>query len=251
MTDSPASSLQIVGNLLFGIYAWIVFVMSVLAAIFCTLLVPGLTRRRQCASFFARLPLQLAGVHTDINGWEKIPPCDCIVVANHASYLDGVILQGFLPPRFSYVIKGEMRNFPVVRILLRRIGSKFVERFEASGSARDARELLRAASAGESLALFPEGTFIKDRGLGRFRSGAFAAAIKAGVPVVPVVISGSRHIMPAGKVLPRHGHIRIDILNPIEPSDRAFASSKALAEEARQRILHVLDEPDLTSDASL
>ncbi len=201
-----------------------------LAAILCALVVPGLTRRRRCVSFCARAPLRLAGISTRVRGLEKIPRGDCVVVANHASYLDGVILQGFLPPRFSYVVKGEMRRFPLAGFLLKRIGSRFVERFEASGSARDARHLLRAASAGESLALFPEGTFVEEPGLGRFRPGAFAAAIKAGIPVVPVVISGSRHIFPAGQILPCHGHVRIDILSPIEPSDGAFENSKALAE---------------------
>jgi 1-acyl-sn-glycerol-3-phosphate acyltransferase len=143
-----------------------------------------------------------------------------------------------------------MQRFPFVSFLLRRIGSKFVERFEASGSARDARQLLRAATSGESLALFPEGTFIEEPGLGRFRSGAFAAAIKAGIPVVPVVISGSRHLLPAGRTLPRYGNLRIDILNPIDPSDGAFGNSRMLADLARQKILNVLDEPDLLKASS-
>ena len=245
MTESNSRTTPGVGGILYGVYAWIVFILCVLAAILFTLVVPGLARRRRFVSLCARLPLQLAGISTSITGLEKIPSGDCVVVANHASYVDGVILQGFLPPRFSYVVKGEMQNFPVVGFLLRRIGSKFVERFEASGSVRDARQLLRAASSGESLALFPEGTFIEAPGLGRFRSGAFAAAIKAKVPVVPVVISGSRRVLPSKRILPRHNHLRLDILNPIEPSDDAYASSKSLAESARQRILQILDEPDL------
>lgn len=245
MTESNAASTLGVCRILYGIYAWTVFAICVLAAILCTIFVPGLARRRRCVAFCARAPLRLAGITTNVRGLEKMPSGECVVVANHASYVDGVILQGYLPPRFSYVIKGEMRRFPVVGFLLRRIGSKFVERFEASASARDARHLLRAASAGESMVLFPEGTFVAEPGIGHFHSGAFAAAIKARVPVVPVVISGSRYILPAGRLLPRHGHLRIDILNPIETSGDAFESSKTLAECARQKILEVLDEPDL------
>ncbi len=236
-----------VGDLLYGIYAWTVFILFVLVAIVCALIVPGLARRRRIVAFCARTPLRLAGIGTTVRGLEKIPTGDCVIVANHASYADGVILQGYLPPRFSYVIKGEMRRFPIVGFLLRRIGSKFVERFEASGSARDARQLLRAASAGESLALFPEGTFVEEPGLGRFRSGAFAAAIKAGVPVVPVVISGSRRLLPAGRALPRRSQLRVEVLNPIDPAENAFGSSKSLADLARRKILEVLDEPDLLS----
>lgn len=233
-----------------GIYAWVVFVICVSGAIVCTIFVPTLERRRRWVGFCARLPLTLAGISTRLRGLEKIPAGDCVVVANHASYLDGVLLQAFLPPRFSYVIKGEMGRIPVAAFLLRRIGSKFVERFESSGSARDARHLLRAARDGESLALFPEGTFVEKAGLGPFRTGAFAAAIKARVPVVPVVIRGSRYILPAGRFLPRHGHLTIEVLNPIEPSDPAYASNRQLADRARQEILAVLDEPDLLAEAA-
>jgi len=190
----------------------------------------------------------MSGISTTVTGLEKLPAGDCVAVANHASNVDGVVLMGYLPPMFSYVIKGEMQRFPFVAFLLRRIGSRFVERFEVSGSARDARKLLKAANTGESLLVFPEGTFIKTPGLGRFRAGAFAAAINASVPLVPVVISGSRYIMPAGSIFPRHGHLQIDMLDPIEPSDPAFASSKSLAHSARQRMLAVLDEVDLQTD---
>ena len=73
------------------------------------------------------------------------------------------------------------------------------------------------------------------------------SSIKSGLPVVPVVISGSRHLLPAAAFLPRHGHLAIDILDPIEPGDPAFENSKQLAECARQRILKILDEPDLVT----
>ena len=233
------------GAFLFAIYAWLAFVLCVFSGILFALLLPGLERRRRWVSGSARASILLAGMSVSVSGLEKLPQGHCIVVANHASNIDGVVLFGYLPPRFAFVIKGEMQNFPGVHFLLRRIGAKFVERFEASGSARDARHLLRAASSGESLAVFPEGTFLHYPGLDRFRAGAFAAAIKGRVPVIPVVISGSRHVMPGGHLLPRHGHMRIELLNPIEPGDPAFENSRDLAELSRQRILEVLDEPDL------
>jgi 1-acyl-sn-glycerol-3-phosphate acyltransferase len=192
---------------------------------------------------------RLVGVSVKVRGYEKLPTGHCIVVSNHASIVDGVLLQGFLPPRFSFVIKGEMQRVPAVNFLLRRVGSRFVERFDASGSARDARDLLRAASGGESLTFFAEGTVISKPGLSRFRAGAFAAATRASVPIVPLVISGSRHVLLAHTRLPRHGNLRIDILNPIEPSHPAFGNSRELAELSRQRILEVLDEPDLTAES--
>ncbi len=247
MTESRTPSIPGVAGFFYGVYAWLVFVVSVSLAVVSALVVPGLERRRRWVTIFARSPFTLAGIQTRVRGLEKLPVDDCIVVANHASYLDGVLLQAFLPPRFSYVIKGEMQRVPAAGFLLKRIGAKFVERFDAQGSARDARQLLKAARAGESLVFFPEGTFVEERGLGRFRPGAFAAAINAGIPIVPVVISGSRRIMPARAVLPRHGHLQIDVLNPIDRSAPEYANSKDLANLARLRMLEVLDEPDLLS----
>ena len=231
-------------------YAWLEFICWVLLAVVCALFVPGLERRRRCVRFCARMPFVFAGIRIRIRGLEKIPSGDCIVVANHASYLDGVLLQACLPTKFSYVIKGEMQRVPGVGFLLKRIGARFVERFDTSASARDARQLLRAARAGESLAIFPEGTFLETPGLGRFRNGAFAAAISADLPVVPLVISGSRQIFPGGAYLPRHGHVRIDILNPIDRSSPAFGGSRELAASARRAILAVLDEPDLLAGST-
>jgi 1-acyl-sn-glycerol-3-phosphate acyltransferase len=250
MTAKTTGSATGLFGAIYGIYAWIAFVVCVVFSILVALFVPGLERRRRWVAAISRTPFILAGIHTTVRGLEKLPAGSCIVVANHASYVDGVLVQAYLPPRFSYVIKGEMGQVPFVGFLLGRIGSKFVERFDTSGSARDARQLLKAASAGESLGFFPEGTFVEEPGLGPFRPGAFAAAIRAGVPVVPVAISGTRHVLPADRFLPRHGHFEIEILNPIDHGDPAYGDSKELAAAARASILGVLDEPDLVAGSA-
>ena len=234
-----------IASFFWGLYCWLVFIICVLGAILGALLIPGKDRRRRWVSGVGRAIFWLSGIKSTVSGIGNIPDAQCIVVANHASYIDGVILNAYLPPRFGFVIKGEMGRIPVAGFVLRRIGSEFVERFDASGSARDARRLLKVAESGESLAFFPEGTFLPVPGLDRFRGGAFVAAINSKLPLVPVVISGSRHILPTATILPRHGHLAIDMLEPIGPNDPAFENSKDLAELARQRILAVLDEPDL------
>ena len=248
MSNSVFRAAGFILNALWGVYAWLSFIVCITVAILGALLLPGKNRRRRWASGAGRAIFWLAGVKATVRGTNFIPQYQCIVVANHASYIDGVILNAYLPPRFSFVIKGEMGKVPVAGFLLRRIGSQFVERFDTSGSARDARRLLKVAESGESLAFFPEGTFRPVPGLDRFRAGAFAAAINSELPIVPVVISGSRALLPAATILPRHGHLMIDMLAPIEPDNAAFASSKDLAELARQRILTVLDEPDLLAN---
>ena len=138
-----------------------------------------------------------------------------------------------------------MQKVPLAGFMLNRIGSRFVERFVATASARDARNLMRAANDGEALAFFPEGTFRLEPGLGRFRSGAFLSAIKSSIPIVPVVIRGSRHILPSGTMLASRGNLEIDILEPVGPEQPEFARARDLSNLARQRILSILDEPDL------
>ena len=230
---------------LFGIWAILAFSLCVLFALIATIFVPGLGRRRRAVAAAARWSFFLSGVRPEIRGLENLPDASCVVVANHASYVDGILLKGFLPPRFSFVIKGEMRNVPIAHFMMRRSGSRFVERFKSSESARDARQIVKAARGGESLGFFPEGTFLEEPGVGRFRAGAFMAAIKGDMPVVPIAIFGTRTLLASGQVLPRPARIRVEILPPIAPEDPAFKDHHALAEAARQSILAVHDEPDL------
>jgi 1-acyl-sn-glycerol-3-phosphate acyltransferase len=232
-------------DFVFGLYAMTVFGLCGLVGLLVALLVPGADRRARWLAGISRSIFVLCGASVEVNGFENIPDSDCVVVSNHASYVDGFLLKGYLPARFSFVIKGEMRNIPLVHFVLRRAGSRFVERNDATASSRDARQIVKAAKSGQSLAIFPEGTFQQEPGLLRLRAGAFVAAVRGRMPIVPVVISGTRHILPAEKDLPRYGPIRIDILAPIQPAHASFASHRELASEVRKRLLEVLDEPDL------
>ncbi len=206
---------------------------------------PGPLRRQKIVTFISKMIFVLARVKVTVRGIDNLPTDSCVVVANHASYIDGILLNAYLPARFGFVIKGEMRDIPIVHFLLRRSGSKFVERNEAARSSRDARQLVRAAQDGESLGFFPEGTFHLQPGIGRFRPGAFVAAIKGEMPVVPIAISGTREMMPSGRLMPKNTDLMVDILPSIAPGDDDFESSRRLAEAARQRVLGALDEPDL------
>lgn len=238
--------LKRIGNAAWGLLGWLTFGLACSSSLLVAIVVPGQRLRQRWVTFAAKFAFVLAGVRVQVRGRDQLPVGGCVVVANHASLVDGVLLNGYLPARFGFVIKGELRDIPVVHFLLRRSGSKFVERHETTGSAKDARQLVRAAKDGESLAFFAEGTFQKQTGLGRFRLGAFVAAIKGEMPVVPVAISGTRKMLPAGRLWPRRADLTIDILPAIAPVDPAFRDSRTLAEATRQRILTVLDEPDLS-----
>lgn len=232
---------------LWGLFAWLSFGLMVLVSLVLVLVVPSAERRQKLMTWTCRMVFTLPLLDVRVSGMDNLPPDNCIVVANHASYLDGPLLKGYLPWRFNFVIKGEMRNFGPAHFLLRRAGSKFVERTDVRGSTRDARQIVKAALAGESLGFFPEGTFQKQPGLMPFRSGAFAAARKSEMPVVPIAIRGSRFVLPSGALLPRRGPLSIEILPAIAPGDDDYETTRGLAEAARRRILCVLDEPDLVT----
>jgi 1-acyl-sn-glycerol-3-phosphate acyltransferase len=232
---------------LYGLYAIVLFLALGLCTLLLVLVVPGTRRRRSIARAMSRTFFSLAGMPLTVTGTEQLPHGQCVVVSNHASYLDGVVFTAALPAQFAFVIKREMNGVPLAGLLLRRLGSHFVERFNRNRGAADARRVLRDAISGNSLAFFPEGTFTPTPGLLKFHTGAFTTAIRAGCPIVPATVRGTRVALPPTVGLPHPGRIEVRILPPIEP-EAATAEDAAidLRDRARAAILSELGEPDLT-----
>jgi 1-acyl-sn-glycerol-3-phosphate acyltransferase len=228
----------------YGLVALPLFVAMLVLATLAVLVVPGLERRRALVGAFARTGLASLGVRVVVQGRELLPEGACVVAANHASYLDGVVMVAALPPRFAFVVKREASGMPVIGFLLRRIGVEFVDRHDRGGRQRDARRVVRRAEQGHALVFFPEGTFFREPGLRRFHIGAFVAAMRGEVPIVPTVIHGARRLLPSGNLLTRPGLVRIEILAPIEVA-QAHGSVEVLRDLTRTQIAARLDEPDL------
>ncbi|RYG86154.1 1-acyl-sn-glycerol-3-phosphate acyltransferase [bacterium] len=224
------------------------FTVAALATLALLLVLPSLPARRRLAHGGARIALALMGMRLKLIHPERLPAGPCVVVANHASYLDGVVLKAALPPRFGFVIKREMNRVPLANLLLRRIGSEFVERARTGRGARDARRLLKQARSDVSLAFFPEGTFGDEPGLLRFQPGAFVFAARAGVPLVPVALRGTRRALPPRVLWPWPMRIEIEVLEPLDPRGGDGAAGAGLSDlraAARAAILSRIDEPDL------
>lgn len=230
-----------IGQRLYGIYAGLTFGLVTLSTVGLLAVVPGEPRRRRVVRRSARLIFTLIGARPMVAGLERLPDEPCVVVANHCSYLDGVILTAALPPRFAFVIKQEMRNIPIAHFLLRRIGSEFVERFNRHQGATDARRILQKAEQRDSLAFFPEGTFTHEPGLRRFQKGAFVAASRGTLPVVPVVIRGSRGMLPAGRWLAAPGQLSVIVKTPLHTAEDDI---HGLIARTRDSILEDLGEPN-------
>ena len=233
---------------LYGVCAMAMFLLLVVIASVAALVVPRLAWRRSLTHRLARIALAILSLRVTTTGLENLPEGSCVVVANHTSYVDGVLLTAILPPRFSFVIKREAADMPFVGLLLRRIGSEFVDRNDHGGRQRGARRLIKRAEQGHSLVFFPEGTFDEQVGLKRFHVGAFIAAVRGGIPVVPTIIHGARSAMPANALLVRPGRVTVEFLAPL-PADGL--KPDALRETARRLILERLDEPDLAPTTSM
>jgi 1-acyl-sn-glycerol-3-phosphate acyltransferase len=195
------------------------------------LFLPSLRRRRVVAGTVGRAFLSLTGIPFTVQGLERLPKTPCVVVANHASYIDAIAIVAALPPDFAFVIKKEMVRVPLAGLLLRRLGSQFVERFDRHKGATDARRVLKLAASGQSLMFFPEGTFDETRQIGKFLGGAFTTAARAEMPVVAVAIHGTRAVMPPGGLAVHRLPIRVEIL-AVLPADEARLKSRELIARA-------------------
>lgn len=228
----------------YGSYAWLTLIAIVVPMCAVLAVTPGLTRRRRVARRAARLFFAAIGSPVRIEGHAALPHYPCVVVANHASYLDGMILTAALPPGFTYLIKAEMTRVPLAGFLLKRLGSAFVDRKDHRDRHRMARAMVELAASGTALGFFPEGTFDASPGLKPFQLGAFSAAARANLPVVPVVIHGARHKLPSGSFLPAPGPLRVRICEPVIANGEGI-SARVLLAATRQRMLAHLGEPDL------
>lgn len=232
---------------IYGVFSVTCLALVAFVAVLFLALPLKLELRRRLVRACARVWFVITGVRLNVNGAKHFGDAPAVVVANHASYLDGIILKAVLPTRFGFVIKREVTQVPFVHFLLRRIGSQFVERRNRYRSGQDARRIVEQARSGLSVAIFPEGTFQTEPGLMAFRPGAFAAAVAGQLVVIPVVIEGSRHMLSADRWLPKPGRLTITALPPLTVRGDGRDAMHDIASRSREAILSVLDEPDLAA----
>jgi 1-acyl-sn-glycerol-3-phosphate acyltransferase len=230
----PASP-RTAGQALYLAYCLVVFTALSLTVLAVNLFIPSLRSRRLIAGSFSRAFLRLAGIPFSVEGLQRLPQVPCVVVANHASYIDGLVAAAALPPDFAFVIKKEMVRVPLAGLLLRRLGSQFVERFDRHKGGVDARRVLKLAATGQSLVFFPEGTFTEVPQVGKFHGGAFVTALRSDMPVVAVAIHGTRVVLPSGGIWIRSAPIRVEILEVISAHDAR--------QRSREMIAHAVGEP--------
>ncbi len=231
---------------LYGIWAWSMFGLAALPAVAGILLLPGIERRWRFAAVLARASAWACGIPLRVDGLQHMAT-PTVLVANHASYVDAIVLAALLPWPVSFVAKQELAGHGLAGPLLRRLGTVFVERFDARQGVDDVRRL-SALAAGRPLFFFAEGTFTRRPGLRPFRLGAFQVAAQNRLSVTPVALNGSRELLPDGSWLPRRVPLRIVIGAPIVPQGDGWSAALRLRDAARAAILADCGEPDLAGD---
>jgi 1-acyl-sn-glycerol-3-phosphate acyltransferase len=233
------------GRKLYGAYAWLVLFVFAVPVWLAVVIANRPALGRIISRHAARLGFRCAGIGLVTVRHDHLPAIPHVLAANHASYLDSLILVALLPPRYTFIAKRELVGHWVPRLFLRGLGAIFVERFEAAKSAEDVEQMIAALRRGQNLAVFPEGTFSRESGLKPFRMGTFVAASRAGAPIVVAGLRGVRPMLRAGSWLPRRGHPEFEV-GPVLQADGAdWASAVRLRDAVRAEMLPLSGEHDL------
>jgi 1-acyl-sn-glycerol-3-phosphate acyltransferase len=205
-----------------------------------------------CARAWSWLILATTGVEVEVRGLERLERGRTYVfVSNHQSIYDIPVLFWWIPFQLRIIAKESLGRFPVLGPHLKRTGHMLVDRSRPDRSGIFGwANALTAKSL--SLIVFPEGTRSGDGRVGIFKGGSFYLAIQAGLPIVPLSIVGSRHVMRKGQLTTRPGHVTLIVHDPIptvatpEPS---AADVRGLARRVRE-VVRPAPDAEAQADAS-
>jgi 1-acyl-sn-glycerol-3-phosphate acyltransferase len=236
------------GSLLYTgwVVAWVVLVAPITwAAVACTR--DARTARRVIRTA-CRALLAVGGVRPRVRllrpGAFDAP---AVVVANHASYLDVVILLATLPVNVRMAAKARLATYPVLGTIIRRAAYLEIER----GRPTAADDLVATLRNGESLFVFPEGTFVRLPGVMPFRLGAFHAAVEAHRLVLPMALVGTRAFFPDERWVLTHGPIEVIVGDPLLPQTTEWSETIRLRDAARDWIARECGEPMIDRGATI
>ena len=204
-----------------------VFILDILAtAFFATMVLvisPFSTRgentMHKIAAMWGRTVLFLSGVRVEVSGQENLPANQPVIfMANHQSNFDILAVLGYIPVQFRWISKKEVFRTPLMGPAMKRAGYISIDRGNRPRAIESLDEAARTIRHGKSVMTFPEGTRSMDGAIHPFKKGLFYLALKAGVPIMPVSIVGSRPIMPKKSLTITPGKISLIIAKPVDVS---------------------------------
>lgn len=194
---------------------------------------------------FIRAGLAMVGVRVEVSGVERLDPNQTyIFTPNHQSLIEVPLFVTYLGRNPAYLGKKEVFKYPVFGYGIRLIGMVPVDRSNSPAAVESAKLATENLRRGKSYVVYPEGTRSRDGHLLPFKKGAFMMAIDAGVPIVPVTVSGATKIMPKAKVKVFPSTVRLTIHEPISTAGYSKENVVELMERTRAKIFSALDEAE-------
>lgn len=221
-----------VNNLFYSLYKWLVLVpFDVACTVFMFLLIllicfyDAELASRTVARLWGRILFRLTPATLRVRGGENIAAGQgYVVAANHLSQYDILVLYGWLPLDFKWVMKQELRSVPIIGQAGRLMGHIFLDRRDRTAAIRTLQEVKSQLKPGVSVLFFPEGTRSRDGRLKAFKKGAFVTARDLELPILPVSLIGTDGILPPDGFRLRPGRAELVIHAPI-PGDEVMAST--------------------------
>jgi len=237
----------------YATYAWITIILMAPTVWLVVTLLPSIGMRWAFLRMALTTLRYLTGIRLKVEGKDYFNLTrPVIIVANHASYIDGAILICALREQLRFVAKAELRENFFSRLFLTKLNTLFVERFDAKQSIKDSNRIAENLMDGKNVVYFPEGTFTRMPGLLPFHMGAFTTSVDTGVPIIPIVLRGTRSILRDGTRLLRPGSVHVKVLEPINynarPLSDRWKDSLAIRDKVREKILTNCAEPDLSHE---
>jgi len=233
---------------LYGIYFIGLFIAWIIPACAGVLFIKDHRAAGRYTSAALKVLFFLAGIRVRVVGKEHMDtPGAKIYASNHTSLFDVLPLMMGLGVPYRFVAKSEVHDMPFIGTFLRKMKHLSFVRSDANSRREAVEEMETILREGESVFVFPEGTFVPEDGVRPFQLGAFHAAVVAGVPVVPVSLAGTRHFLRDGTILPRPTSVTITLSPAVTPNATAAASDwhevVRLRDTVREEIARHSGEP--------
>lgn len=209
-------------ELLYAAYVLASFGVGLVLLWLAVTMTPDRMRAARLTRFGARLMLRVAGIPVQIEGKEALKEATkggaCIFAPNHSSYVDVLVAVALLPAGVRFAAKGETLKMPLIGSIVRRTGQFAFDRSDPEERIKLANEVDAALLRGDSVAIYPEGTFTPAVGIRPFHLGAFKASAITQRPICPVAIRGARRILRDETRLPRPGKIAVTFGPLVKPT---------------------------------
>ncbi len=191
---------------------------------------------------WAKSIIKASGIRVEAEGLDRFDHSKAyIVVSNHQGNFDILVLAQYLPFTARFVAKKELFRIPLFAQGMKLAGMIAIDRGNSAQARATLQRTIDVLKNGVSIIIFPEGTRSKDGQIQRFKKGGFILALETGVPILPVSISGSRHVMQKQSLRLRKGRIKIVFDKPIDPAQYTFEERNKLVQHTRDIIIKNFD----------